>query len=178
MHGNDEIQTVKKIKRSKRNINAVNCLRKKKEHVCLRIWYHCQLTTTNKKRTAVDKWMMRFFKVFYSLKHAEEFGFGFFSYSKHITKDHMDAKRERERKVPLVLDGDRSFFFRDFAAVMGSAPAAAFRMAFRRVCARGSPWSAALTYHTFASRASGWQPMPVSVKNPNVYSAFGRPVPD
>lgn len=58
---------------------------------------------------------------------------------------------------------------------MGVPPLAAARIAARRCRARSSPASAALTYHTLASRGSRRHPMPISVKYPTAYSAFVSP---
>ena len=58
---------------------------------------------------------------------------------------------------------------------IGLPPDAAARIAAIRCFALSSPWSAAFTYHTLASRGSLRQPMPISVKYPRAYSAFGRP---
>ena len=60
----------------------------------------------------------------------------------------------------------------DFAGTAGP-PDAAARIAAMRCLALSSPPSAALTYQTFASRGSRRHPMPISVKNPSAYSAFG-----
>lgn len=56
------------------------------------------------------------------------------------------------------------FFRRLEAAELGSTPEAAARIAAMRCLARSSPWSAALTYQTLASRGSRRHPMPISVK--------------
>jgi hypothetical protein len=50
------------------------------------------------------------------------------------------------------------------ATSIGVPPLAAARIAAMRCCARSSPASAALTYHTLASRGSRRHPMPISVK--------------
>lgn len=47
---------------------------------------------------------------------------------------------------------------------IGIPPLAAARMALSLCLARSSPASAALTYHTLASRMSLLQPIPISVK--------------
>jgi hypothetical protein len=69
------------------------------------------------------------------------------------------------------------FFSLPFSLAAGTwdwPDAAAWMMA-RRCFALSSPWSAALTYQTLASRGSRRHPIPISVKYPQAYSAFGRP---
>ena len=66
-------------------------------------------------------------------------------------------------------------FFAIWPATTLPSPDAAARMAAIRCLARSSPWSAARTYQTLASRGSRWHPMPISVKYPTAYSALGRP---
>lgn len=68
-----------------------------------------------------------------------------------------------EQGLPCPLLSD--FFDRPpRAAAVGLAPSAAALIVAMRCLALSSPWSAALTYHTLASRGSRWQPMPISVK--------------
>jgi len=50
------------------------------------------------------------------------------------------------------------------AVVCVLSPVSALRMIAKRAMARSSPWSAARTYHTLASRGFRRQPMPISVK--------------
>ena len=65
------------------------------------------------------------------------------------------------------------------ALVMGMpvSPDAAARIIANLCAAVSLPLSAARTYHMLASRGSLRQPIPISVKYPIAYSAFGKPDP-
>lgn len=75
------------------------------------------------------------------------------------------------QKMPHFLPFPPSFSLLPFSEElfrlcggMFPPPEAAARIAAIRCFARSSPWSAARTYQTFASRGSRRQPMPISVK--------------
>lgn len=80
----------------------------------------------------------------------------------------------RVQSLSSLLPEPLVSFARPVLGLSGS-PVAAALMAARRCLALSSPWSAALTYQTLASRGSRLQPIPISVKYPMAYSAFARP---